>query len=89
MTALTLFDDLPGDVPAAGTSATMYGHRQNIARGHLLIETVHGDWMHVWTGGTTLRTYMPGQTEGVNLDADQLRIYGNYLLSMAERIERR
>lgn len=87
MTAeLTLFDELPADVPQAGSPATVFGHRANTDHGHLLIESVFGDWMFVYTGSDTVRAYFPGWTSGIDLTADQLRVLGGYCQQMAQRI---
>ena len=88
MAELTLFDDMPDDVPATGTPATVYGHRENIDHGHLLIQSGMGDWMFVYTGSDTVRCSFPGWATGIDLTADQLQVVGEYGLRMAERCRR-
>lgn len=85
---LTLFDDTPASLPETGSPATVYGHRSNTDHGHLLIESQFGDWMFVWTGGTTLRAYFPGWTTGIDMTAEQLQVLGDYCLQMAKRCDR-
>lgn len=88
MTELTLFDELPADVPD-GVPATVYGHRANTDAGHLLIESADGDWLFLDHGTTTIRCCLPRQSLGVDLTAEQLRVLGDYCHRIANRIENR
>ena len=65
---LSLLDVIPDDAPETGSPATVYD-KPNVDHGHLLIETHVGDWMFVWTGGTSLRAYFPGLRDGIDLEA--------------------
>ena len=88
MTDFTLFDEIPNGLPETCQQPTIYA-TNNVEHGHLLIETQHGDSMFIWTGGTTLRWNAPGWQSGVELTADHLRTWGNYMLTMADQCERR
>lgn len=81
MTQLS-FPETVDDIPDGGPTKI---YDNSTDHGHLLIETAMGDWMFVWTGGSTLRGYFPGWHSGVDLTADDLQVIGEYLLRMAER----
>ena len=88
MTELTLFDTAPDDIPENGAPATVYGHKANIENGHLLIESMFGDWLFVYTGSDTVRAYFPGWTTGIDMTAEQLGVLGDYCRRMADRCGR-
>lgn len=89
---ISLFDEIPDDVPATSRPATIFD-AANREYGHLLIATgpprTGQDWMFLNQGGNTIHCCLPGWDTTVELDADQLRILGHYCLATADRIERK
>ena len=89
MTAqISLFDQLPTDMPGKTVTATLYG-KVNEAAGHLLIESPAGDWLFLNTGRSTITCCLPGWDTAVDLTAEQLRELGDYCHRVAYRIENR
>ena len=85
---ISLFEQLPTDIPEKTVTASLYG-KVNEAAGHLLIESPVGDWLFLNTGINTIRCCLPGWDTGVDLTAEQLRELGDYCHRMAQRIEAR
>lgn len=88
---LSLLEAAPDAAAAAvGAPETVYGHQANSDFGHLLIAADRGgDWLFLNLGGPFIRCCLPGWDTAVDLDADQLRVLGDYCLRQARRLGKR